>query len=105
MAGACAVAVATVATAAAPPLAAEPNSNLALLRVSCRQNPRAAAPAGARNRAARGRARLSRRDPAEAETEAIVGRILKDDSSYLWTLVLGIRWWRGGYKVRKHSAP
>ncbi|XP_062220624.1 uncharacterized protein LOC133920024 [Phragmites australis] len=78
MAGACAVAVA--------------NSNLAprhsFLRVSCRQSPRAGAPAGARNRAARGRARLSRRDPAEAETEAGVGQALKD-SSYLWTLLLG----------------
>uniref|UniRef100_A0A0A9F1M6 Uncharacterized protein n=1 Tax=Arundo donax TaxID=35708 RepID=A0A0A9F1M6_ARUDO len=82
MEGACAVAV---ATPAAPPLAAEPSSNIAprhsFLRVTCRQNPR--------NRAARGRARLSRRDPAEAETEEGVGRILKDDSRYLWTLVLG----------------
>ncbi|XP_062221650.1 uncharacterized protein LOC133920989 [Phragmites australis] len=88
MAGACAVAV---ATPAAPPRAAEPKSTLAphrssFFRVSCRHSPRPAGASAARNS---GRARLSRRDPAEAETDAGVGRILKDDSSYLWTLVLG----------------
>ncbi|TVU27840.1 hypothetical protein EJB05_19341, partial [Eragrostis curvula] len=91
MAGACAVAA--VAASAATFQATELNSSLTPRRrsffpASCLHSHRAAAtgPAAARNG---GRARSSRRDPAEAETDAGVGGILKDDSSYLWTLVLG----------------
>ncbi|RCV08807.1 hypothetical protein SETIT_1G356200v2 [Setaria italica] len=106
MAGARAVAV---ATPAAPPRAADPSTNLAprrcsLYRVSCRQNPRVAAPVGlaaTRSRGTRGPARLSSRDPAEAETDAGAGRIPKDDSSYLWTLGLGSV---GGAAVIKYGS-
>ncbi|RLN07967.1 uncharacterized protein C2845_PM11G22690 [Panicum miliaceum] len=106
MAGARAVAV---ATPAAPPRAAGPSSNLAprrssLFRMSCwYSSPRVAAscPAVTRSRAARGRARLSSRDPADAETDAGAGRVLKDDSSYLWTLGLGSV---GGAAVIKYGS-
>ncbi|KAF8660472.1 hypothetical protein HU200_057674 [Digitaria exilis] len=80
MAGACAVAA--VVPSAAPFQAFEPNSTLpprrgSFFRVSCRHS-------YPRNR---GRTRSSRRDPAESD--AGVGGILKDDSSYLLTLLLG----------------
>ncbi|CAN6233042.1 unnamed protein product [Urochloa humidicola] len=97
-----------VATPAAPPrAAADANYSLApprcsFFRVSCRQqNPRVAAPgpAATTSRATHGRARLSSRDPAEAETGA--GRILKDDSSYLWTLGIGSV---GGAAVIKYGS-
>ncbi|CAN6245715.1 unnamed protein product [Urochloa humidicola] len=94
-----------VATSAAPPrAAADPSYSLAPLRcsffrVSCRQKPRVAAPGPVTSRATHGRARLSSRDPAEAETGA--GRILKDDSSYLWTLGLGSV---GGAAVIKYGS-
>ena len=70
------------ATPAAPPRAAGPMSNSAqrrssLFRVSCRYRPRVATRSGA----ARGRARLSSRDPADAETEADAGRVLKVGAS------------------------
>ncbi|OEL26886.1 hypothetical protein BAE44_0012094 [Dichanthelium oligosanthes] len=106
MAGARAVAV---ATPAAPPRASDPSSNLVPRRssfvgVNCRHNPRVAAPgpAATKNSATRGRARLSNRDPAEVETDAGVGQILKgDDSSYLWTLGLGSV---GGAAVIKYGS-
>jgi len=94
--------VVAVATPAAPPRAAGPMSNSAqrrssLFRVSCRYRPRVATRSGA----ARGRARLSSRDPADAETDADAGRVLKDDSSYLWTLGLGSV---GGAAVIKYGS-
>ncbi|CAL5020095.1 unnamed protein product [Urochloa decumbens] len=92
-----------VVTPAAPPRAADPSSNLAprrcsFFRLSCRRNPLVATRSGA----TRGRARLSSRDPADAETDTGVGRILKDDdSSYLWTLGLGSV---GGAAVIKYGS-
>ncbi|CAO2040316.1 unnamed protein product [Urochloa humidicola] len=96
-----------VATPAAPPRAAADRSyslappRFSFFRASCRQNPRVAAPgpAATTSRATHGRARLSSRDPAEAETGA--GRILKDDSSYLWTLGIGSV---GGAAVIKYGS-
>ncbi|CAL4967505.1 unnamed protein product [Urochloa decumbens] len=97
-----------VVTPAAPPRAADPSSNLAprrcsFFRLSCRRNPLVATPgtAAPRSGATRGRARLSSRDPADAETDAGVGRILKDDSGYLWTLGLGSV---GGAAVIKYGS-
>ncbi|PAN08784.1 hypothetical protein PAHAL_1G436200 [Panicum hallii] len=103
MAGARAVAV---ATPAAPPRAAGPSSNLAprwssLFRVFCRYRSRVAASGPAATRSRAGRARLSSRDPADAETDAGAGRVLKDDSSYLWTLGLGSV---GGAAVIKYGS-
>ncbi|XP_066322960.1 uncharacterized protein [Miscanthus floridulus] len=103
MAGACAVAV-PVATPAAPPRGdAGPGSNLAprgssfSRRVNCRRsNPRVAAPTSSRVVT-----RLSGRNPGEAGTDASVGQILKGDSGYLWTLVLGSL---GGAAVIKYGS-
>ena len=85
MAGARAVAV---ATPAAPARAGGRMSSSAprrssLFRVSCRYRPRvtASGPAATRSGAARGRARLSSRDPADAETDADAGRVLKVGAS------------------------
>jgi len=61
----------------------------------------ASGPAATRSGAARGRARLSSRDPADAETDAGAGRVLEDDSSYLWTLGLGSV---GGAAVIKYGS-
>ncbi|CAO2047126.1 unnamed protein product, partial [Urochloa humidicola] len=90
------------ATPAAPPRAAADRSyslappRCGFFRVSCRQqNPRVATT----SRPTHGRARLSSRDPAEAETGA--GRILKDDSSYVWTLGIGSV---GGAAVIKYGS-
>nr|CAB3448244.1 unnamed protein product [Digitaria exilis] len=99
--------VVAVATTAASPGAAGSSSNLApprrsgvLFGVSFRCSPRVAA--STRSRAARGRVRLSGRDPAEAEADGGVGRTLKDDdSSYLWTLGLGSV---GGAAVIKYGS-
>ncbi|KAL6911658.1 hypothetical protein ACP4OV_000463 [Aristida adscensionis] len=88
MAGACAVAV---STPAAPPeiilhhLA--PRRRSSFSRVSCSGKPRATGLAAAARNS--GRARLSRRDPGEAAPDAGVGKIPKDDSSYLLKLSLG----------------
>ncbi|KAJ1281499.1 hypothetical protein BS78_04G310600 [Paspalum vaginatum] len=90
MVGACICMVAVASPAVAVAVAAGPNSNLAprrgFFRMSCRHSTHAAA-----RSSGRARARSSRREPAEAEaeTDAGVARILKDDSGYLWTLGLG----------------
>ncbi|KAK3159389.1 hypothetical protein QOZ80_2AG0149530 [Eleusine coracana subsp. coracana] len=81
------MAVAAVVASAAPFQATKPSRSLAALRssffrVSCRHSHSVAA----RNS---GRARSSRPDRAEGDTDAGAGGILKDDSSYLLTLLLG----------------
>ncbi|EES05975.1 hypothetical protein BDA96_04G359300 [Sorghum bicolor] len=104
MAGACAVAV-PVATPAAPPrgvagsgssLAPRGGSSISR-RVNCRRDsPRVPVPT--RSRVV---TRLAGRDPGEAGTDAGVGQILKGDSGYLWTLVLGSL---GGAAVIKYGS-
>ena len=78
MAGARAVAVAGAAPArAGGRMSSSAPRRSSLFRVSCRYRPRVATRSGA----ARGRARLSSRDPADAETDADAGRVLKVGAS------------------------